>query len=222
MGGDLVGVPEDEGTVLFGTWRVGAPARQEAAVEAIASAWRARAWPGGGLRSYAVLTGEDGSSVLHVSQLAEGGGGPPDTGWKREVDAAVPGIERDGVVASRLRTSTPAYGAAGDAGCVVLVTRVFDGPDLDRAYGLVQAMFDGGAAVPPAEGMISAHFLVSLDGARVFNYALWASVDAHREAVGSRPSELDEDPDWQRAHTWPGLLSTTFQRFRPRLHLTGG
>ncbi|WP_212912655.1 antibiotic biosynthesis monooxygenase [Streptomyces sp. TS71-3] len=195
-------------------------------MRAIAAAWGTRRWPGPGLRSYGVLACDDGETLLHLCQVDEGADegavAEQDPAWEREVDEAVPGIERAGVVAARLRRSTPVYGAVGDAGCAVLVTREFDGPDVDRAQGLVEAMFEGGSRTPPAAGMVSAHFYVSTDGSRVFNYALWTSAQAHQDAIESRPPELEDDARWKQAHAWPGLLSTTFQRFRPRLHLVPG
>ncbi|MFI7153427.1 hypothetical protein ACIBO2_51650 [Nonomuraea sp. NPDC050022] len=68
------------------------------------------------------------------------------------MDAAAPEIERAGVRPARLQRSTPAYGPADEARCVVLVTRDFDGPDIERARALVEAMFDSSAHTPPAEG----------------------------------------------------------------------
>ncbi|MFG3254698.1 antibiotic biosynthesis monooxygenase [Streptomyces sp. NPDC048172] len=207
--------------MAFGTWQVGTPGRQQATAEAIADAWRARPWPGPGLRSYTVLAADDATTLLHFSQVSDLDKVPAqDLAWKEEVDAAVPGIERTGVVAARLRRSTPLHGPAAGAGCVVLVTRVFDGPDTARANRLVDAMFHSSADTPPADGLLSAHFYVSTDGTRVFAYALWATAEAHREAIEHRPARLEANEQWQRAHAWPGLLSTAFQRFRPALQLT--
>ncbi|GAA2065317.1 antibiotic biosynthesis monooxygenase [Streptomyces albiaxialis] len=217
---DSVPGPVTAPAALFGTWRVGTPRRQRETAEAVARAWRSRPWPGPGLRSYAVLAGDDGSTLLHASQVEDLDDVPAqDLSWKREVDAAVPGIERTGVASGRSRRGTPAYGPAAEAGCVVLVTREFDGPDTARAEGLVEALFEGSAGTPPADGLLSAHFYVSPDGSRVFNYALWTSAEAHRRAVEHPPAPLAADERWQRAHSWPGLRSTGFQRFRPLLGL---
>ncbi|UNS95273.1 antibiotic biosynthesis monooxygenase [Streptomyces tubbatahanensis] len=205
---------------VFGSWQVGTPQRQHAVAEAIAGAWRRRPWPGPGLRSYAVLAADDGTTLLHFSQVDDLEDVPAqDLTWKQEVDAAVPGIERTGVSAGVLRRSTPAYGPAAEAACAVLVTRIFDGPDAERANRLVDAMFESSAETPAAEGLLSAHFYVSPDGATVLNYALWASADAHRQAIENRPAELEANAQWQQAHACPGLLSTSFQRFRPLLRL---
>ncbi|MFC6937415.1 hypothetical protein ACFQHO_48885 [Actinomadura yumaensis] len=136
-----------------------------------------------------------------------------------EVDAAVPGIERAGVVAWRRHRSTPSHRDPAEAGCAVLVTRTFDGPDPDRARDLVDALFTAGDKVPPADGLVAAHFYLGLDGAQVLNYALWTSSQAHHDAVAHRPPRLADDSDWQHAHTVPGLRSTTVQRFEPLLLL---
>lgn len=211
------------GVALLSTWRVGTPLRQEATLKAIAAAWQIHPWPEPGLDSYSILAGDDGATLLHLSQVnSDDAQAGQDLTGKREIDGAIPGIERTGVVAARLQRSTPPYGAARDAACVVLVTREFDGPDIDRAQGLVEAMFAGSAETPPAAGLISAHFYVSADGSQVFNYALWTSAQSHQDAIDSRPAELEHNNSWKQAHAWPGLLSTTFQRYRPRLQLVPG
>ncbi|MGY1433730.1 antibiotic biosynthesis monooxygenase [Streptomyces reniochalinae] len=212
--------PVSTAAAVFGCWQVGTPQRQHVVAEAIADAWRGRPWPGPGLRSYAVLAADDGTTLLHFSQVDDLDDVPAqDLTWKQQVDAAVPGIERTGVTAGVLRRSTPAYGPAAEAACAVLVTRIFDGPDAERANRLVDAMFESSAGTPPAKGLLSAHFYVSPDGTKVFNYALWISADAHRQAIEKRPAELEANAQWQRVHAYPGLLSTSFQRFRPLLRL---
>ncbi|WP_446474081.1 hypothetical protein [Actinomadura opuntiae] len=49
------------------------------------------------------------------------------------------------------------------------------GADGRRARALIDDLFSAGAGVPPADGMIAAHFFCSLDGSQVLNYALWTS-----------------------------------------------
>jgi hypothetical protein len=200
---------------------VGTVQRQRDAAEAIAAAWWTRPWPGAGLRSFGILTGDDGDTLLLVSLLDDLDTVPEqDPNWKQDVDAAVPGIERDGVVAARLYRSSPAHRDVNEAGCLVLVTRIFEDPDVSEAERFVDALFEAGAGVPPADGLISADVYVSVDGARVLNYALWTGADAHRRATEDVPQPLAEDPRWQQAHEWPGLRSTSFRRFEPLLQLT--
>lgn len=201
---------------LFGIWKAGSADRQRSAVTAVEQAWRARPWPGSGLSAYGVLVGDDDDTLLHVT-LAEDSdaAGEQDLSWKQDVDTAVPEIERIGVDACRRHRSTPTIGDIGEARCVVLVTRDFDGPDIERAENLVDTLFDSSADTPQATGLIAAHFYISLDGARVFNYALWESAEAHQRMIENRPPELESNPDWQKVHAWPGLRSSAFQRFRP-------
>lgn len=109
----------------------GAPA---CLAQAIAGAWRRRPWPGIGLRAYTVLAADDGTTMLHFSEVDDLEDVPPqDLTWKQEVDAAVPGIERVGVASNVLRCGTPVHGPAAEATCVVLATRTFDSPDAARA-----------------------------------------------------------------------------------------
>ncbi|KAB2390481.1 hypothetical protein [Actinomadura montaniterrae] len=61
----------------------------------------------------------------------------------------------------------------------VLVTRVFDEPDLGRARALIDDLFSAGAGLPPADWLIAAHFYCSLDGSQVLNYALCTSAQDH-------------------------------------------
>lgn len=221
FGIDTAPAPVTAPAAMFGTWQVGTLQRQQAAADAIAEAWRNRPWPGPGLRSYTVLAADDDTTLLHFSQVNDLDEVPAqDLTWKQEVDAAVPDIDRTGVFAAKRRESTPTYGPAARAGCVVLVTRVFDGPDTGRANRLVDTVFRSTADTTPADGLLSAHFYVNTDGTRVFNYALWTTAEAHRQAIEHRPARLEASTQWQKAHAWPGLLDTTFQRFRPALQLT--
>lgn len=69
------------------------------------------------------------------------------------------------------------------------------GPDVDRAERLVKARFADSAETQPAAGLIPAHFYVSADGSRVFNYALWTSAQAHQNAARdciSSPANLPQ------------------------------
>ncbi|MGI5219189.1 hypothetical protein [Nocardia sp. CA-290969] len=207
-------------TALFGLWRVDGPDHQDATIDAIHTAWRSRPWPGPGLASYSVLACDDGHHLLHVSQTTDPNAATgQDLTWKRDVDTAEPGIHRLGVTPVRLHRSTPTHEPIHNTGCIVFVTRVFDGPDIDRANTLVDTMFAAGEKARPAPGMISANFYVSLDGIHIYNHALWTSSQAHHTAIDNPPKTLADSDEWQQAHAWPGLLSTTFQRYTPRLHL---
>ncbi|WP_396908188.1 hypothetical protein [Mycolicibacterium sp.] len=181
---DTLPEPAAAGECLFGIWRVGTPRRQTATIEAIATAWQDRPWPATALTSYAVLAGDDGDTLLHVSALdTTAGQVRPDPSWKHDVDTAVPGIRRVGVTACRLHRATPRHGHVDDANCVVFVTREFDPPDLTECQSLIDTMFTAATDTPAAPGMIGAHFYTSLDGAHVYNYALWTSAAVHHHAI---------------------------------------
>jgi hypothetical protein len=170
-----------------------------------------------------VLAGTDGRLLLHRSEWAlpePGRAVPADRSWKDEVDRAVPGIERRGVVGSLLHRARIVRADGPAPGCVVFVTREFDGPQPERARRLVDALVDSTAAAPAPAGLIAARFYVSLDGRYVHNLAEWTDADAHRAAV-ARPLPRSVDPArWRQVGTWPGLTETTFDRFRPALRFT--
>lgn len=204
----------------FGLWQVDTAARQDTAIDAIAEAWDRRPWPGPGLATYSVLAGLDHSTLLHVAQYKDPDAPvlPEHRSWKDEVDAAVPGLRRLGVTGCH-RHRSAVVDPAAEPGCAVLVVREFDKPDVEQARQLIDTLFHSTADRPAAEGMISAHFYVSLDGSRVFNFAYWTSEEAHRAAVEHVPDDVAANAEWQQVHEWPGLVQTTFRRFEFRLRL---
>lgn len=126
--------PVSTAAALFGTWDVGGPERRHASHRRSPVPGGGRPWPGIGLRAYTVLAADDGTTMLHFSEVDDLEDVPPqDLTWKQEVDAAVPGIERVGVASGVLRCGTPVHGPAAEATCVVLATRTFDSPDAARA-----------------------------------------------------------------------------------------
>ncbi|SCK15314.1 antibiotic biosynthesis monooxygenase [Streptomyces sp. WMMB 322] len=211
------------GLTLFGTWRVGTSARQREVVRALSASWPSRSGPDPGLRCYEVLASTCGTLLLHRSEWAEGAkkhAAEPGQAWKREVDRAVPGIERLGVTATRLYRHRTADGEHA-AGCVVLVTREFETPDLQRARRLVDALVESTESAPPPDGLLSARFYVSVDGRYVFNYAEWRDETAHHTAITNRLPASVDSARWQQVHQWPGLLRTGFDRFHPAVRISG-
>lgn len=101
-------------------------------------------------------------------------------------------------------------------GCVVLVRVEFDGPDEQRQRQWVDTVFDAlGAESTPNPDGISAHFHVSTDGTRVFNYAEWTSAQAHRETLArSGQGTVGTSPLWQRVKEFPGVRAHGFQRYQ--------
>lgn len=208
----------EAGFVLVSEWTVAAPEAQRPAADAAIDAWEHVPWPPG-LLSHTCLIGTDGETVLHYSQWTSNDAcrefvGTDRPAWARAVDDAEAGIDHRGVVGYELYRSRVADRSAPVPGCIVVVTREFDGPDLARARKLVDVMFELPDGVP-TPGLISAHFHISTYGARVLNYALWASEDAHRAAFENPPSKVEQSAEWQDVHSWPGLTSTAFKRYQP-------
>ncbi|MFI6683392.1 antibiotic biosynthesis monooxygenase [Streptomyces sp. NPDC050485] len=217
------------GVVKISTWRVGTPELQQAAVEAIARAWGARDWPAAGLLSYSVHTGTDGSSLLHYSQWTDERvyqdfllRGSRDE-RVAEIDAAVPGIVREGLTSYELhRSGMRTEGERRVPGCVVVVDVEFEGPDPERQRAWVDTVFEALDSDPtPPQGGIAAHFHTSVDGTRVLNYALWESERAHIDALAAPGAGIGSPtPQWNRVRTYEGLKTSRLARYVPALSLT--
>lgn len=209
----------DVGTVLVSEWKVGSPERQRTLVEAFITAWEGVPWPQG-LLSANLFLSTNGKTVLNYAQWTD------DEAYHEfvqthlqsrveQIDRAVPVIERSGPVNYRVYRS----GVRRDApvsGCVVIVSVEFDGPNEWRQRLWVDTVFDAlEAETEPHPGGISGHFHLSVDGARVLNYAEWTSEDAHREAIErSGHGSIGSGPKWGQARSFPGLKSSGFKRYR--------
>ncbi|MFG3109222.1 antibiotic biosynthesis monooxygenase [Streptomyces tendae] len=207
---------------FFSTWRVGTPERQRQTVDAIARTWESRPWPAEDLRGYHVYTGHDGSTLLHHSQWASEQAYEAFVKTHRqervdEIDTAVPDIERLGLGRyRRYRSARPEGPAAAVVpGCIVIVEVEFDGPDPDRQRAWVDAVFEALQSEPnPRPGGLSAHFHLSTDGTRVLNYAEWESAQAHLDALAAPGDGVGSSTSqWERVQTWPGLKSSTVNRY---------
>ncbi|MFE0698694.1 antibiotic biosynthesis monooxygenase [Streptomyces sp. NPDC058872] len=218
------------GAVLASTWSVGTAARQQAAIEAIRTAWERRDWPDPRLLSYSVYVGTDEDTLLHYSQWTDQEAYDAFVRVHRddrnaEIDAAVPGIER-----VALHRYAPPHrsavlsgdGAAAVPGAVAVVEVDFEGPDADRQDAWVEAAVaalageDGTRSVP---GGIGAHFHRSVDDTRVLGFTEWEGVPAHVawEAVHAPLHEA-----WQRLFRRPGLVGSRVHRYVPALSLDAG
>jgi quinol monooxygenase YgiN len=218
------------GVVKASTWRVGTPERQRATVDAIATAWRSRDWPFGGLLSYTVHTGEDGDTLFHYSQWRDEAAYREFFARHRddrndEIDAAVPGIERVGIASYELyRRRAPAADGRRVPGCVVIVDVEFDGPDAARQRDWVDGVFEALETDPrPHPGGISGTFHTSLDGTRVLNYAEWESAEAHIEALAAPGDGIGSaTPQWCKVKAYPGVAGGGVRRYTPALHFSAG
>ncbi|MFF9863455.1 antibiotic biosynthesis monooxygenase [Streptomyces tendae] len=207
---------------FFSTWRVGTPERQRQTVDAIARTWERRPWPAEDLRGYHVYTGHDGSTLLHHSQWASEQAYEAFVKTHRqervdEIDTAVPGIERLGLGRYRRYRSTRPEGPAAAVvpGCIVIVEVEFEGSDPDRRRAWVDAVFEALQSEPnPRPGGLSAHFHLSTDGTRVLNYAEWESAQAHIDALAAPGDGVGSSTSqWERVQSWPGLKSSTVNRY---------
>jgi Antibiotic biosynthesis monooxygenase len=217
----------DVGAVLVSEWKAGSPERQRALVEAFIAAWEGAPWPQG-LLSVNLFLSADGEIVLIYAQW---------TGEEayrqfaqthllsrvQQIDRAVPGIERSGPISYRLYRS----GVRRDApvpGCVVIVSVEFDGPDELRQRRWVDTVFEALEAETELHpGGISGHFHLSVDGARVLNYAEWISEDAHREAIErSGQGSVGSGPRWRQVRNFPGIKSSGYKRYRLERSLISG
>ncbi|MEU0446296.1 antibiotic biosynthesis monooxygenase [Streptomyces tendae] len=207
---------------FFSTWRVGTPERQRQTVDAIARTWESRPWPAEDLRGYHVYTGHDGSTLLHHSQWASEQAYEAFVKTHRqervdEIDTAVPGIERLGLGRYRRYRSARHEDAAAAVvpGCIVIVEVEFEGPDPDRQRAWVDAVFEALQSEPNLRpGGLSAHFHLSTDGTRVLNYAEWESAQAHLDALAAPGDGVGSSTSqWERVQTWPGLKSSTVNRY---------
>ncbi|MCI0391823.1 MAG: antibiotic biosynthesis monooxygenase [Acidobacteria bacterium] len=209
----------DVGTVSVIEWKVGIPERQQAFAEAFIGAWEGTPWPQGMLSANLLLS-TDGSTVLNYAQWS---GDDAYHEFARthlqsrfeQIDRAVPEMNRSGPVNYRLYRS----GVRPDAptpGCIVIVSVEFDGPDEQRQRRWVDTVFEAlEAETEPHPGGISGHFHLSVDGARVLNYAEWTSEEAHREAVErSGQGSVGSGPKWRQVRSFPGIKSSGYKRYR--------
>lgn len=177
----------DVESVLVTRWTADDP---DAAVEVALAGGKAD-----GVVAVAGFAGLDGKSVLLYEQ------------WSGK-----PAEPREDAVEYRLyRGRTKPEPVA--VGCVVIVTAEFDSVD-PRVW--VDVVFDAlETDEMPAEGGISAHFHVSVDGTRALNYAEWTSEAAHVAALeNSGQGTVGIGEKWRRVREFPGLTAGGFTRFR--------
>ncbi|MFI2433758.1 hypothetical protein [Streptomyces sp. NPDC018693] len=204
---------------FFSSWRLGAPERQRAAVEAIGETWERRPWPAAGLLGYHVYAGHDGSTLLHYSQWTAAAAFEAYVKAHRqervdEIDTAVPGIERVELNGyRRYRSRERAVGDVRVPGLIITVRIDFEPAAAERRGDWVDTVL---AALGTEAGLISAHFHLSTDGSHVLNYAEWESDRAYDEAIAVPESQ---SPQWERVRTYPGFKGSTGSRYTHALGL---
>ncbi|WP_411104128.1 antibiotic biosynthesis monooxygenase [Streptomyces sp. cmx-4-9] len=212
------------GMVEAGAWRLGTAQRQEAAVDALARTWAGRPWPAAELLSYTVLAGTDGDSLFHYAQWADEAAyekflrtGREDR--DAEVDAAVPGIVREGL--HRYLPDRTTGRATATPGCVVIVEAAFDPEAPHAARTFVDLVVDALATDPaPAAGGISANFHRDALGTRMLNYAEWTDAQAHAEALAAPGTGIGSDTEaWHRVLSFPALSHNSVRRYVPAFTL---
>ncbi|HYH31778.1 MAG TPA: hypothetical protein VD903_15480 [Pseudonocardia sp.] len=199
------------GLVLIGTWRVGSTEAQQEAVVAVREAWARVGWPDG-LLSHTVFVGSDGTTLVQYSQWANDEharvfAGALKRDWTAVVDAAVPGLERIGVVPARVHGQAAGSLSGGRPGCVVLVD--IETESEEHAVRWLDAMLELGPVDTARTGLRAASFHISIDGRRVINLAEWTDEASHVAAV-NRPKDLDEG---EIVHETPGVRVMGHRRF---------
>ncbi|MDX3225625.1 antibiotic biosynthesis monooxygenase [Streptomyces sp. ME19-01-6] len=216
----------DVGAALFSTWSVGTPERQRATVDALAASWNGRSWPTPELLSQNVYVGTDGDTLMHHSQWTSEEAYLTFVRAHRqarvdEIDAAVPGIERNGIANYRRYRGfdTRTEGDPRVPGCIVAIKADFDDPDPDLRRKWIDLVIEALETDPaPSPGLISADFHLIVSGARhlannrveVLNYAQWTSEEAYDAAIAAD----DPTPEWERVRHFPGFKGTTAKRYR--------
>lgn len=108
------------------------------------------------------------------------------TAWDQgpSAPAELPGSPPPAWVADAQRIASWRANRPEAAACLVVVRQPMKTPDAaaqrDWAATVLRAL-DGDEA--PPEGLLSANFFASRDGAAVYNFAEWTSVEAHRDAL---------------------------------------
>ncbi|MDA2809094.1 antibiotic biosynthesis monooxygenase [Nocardiopsis sp. RSe5-2] len=197
------------GATVVGHWAVPDAARQREVADAVMEPWRAGPWPDGLLSVDAFLSTADkpqgeerletrDSAVVVVSQWESPedhdrhaartagpdvpGVAPPDEvahrlyrgAFRRDLPSPVPGHEPEG-------------GPDAEPGCIFIAE--FEMADTESARLWSDAVYDAmeeavteHGALP---GWISSHHFLDREGRRVFQYAAWATAEAHEAFLES-------------------------------------
>jgi hypothetical protein len=209
---------------LVSTWDLAIPDQQRAVADLAMDACKELVFTRPELLSHSCMLGTDGTTLLHYQQWRDRNAAREfiATGqhvWHRAVDAVVQGTEREPMREYEIYRATRFTSEHLETGCVVIVDRVFIRPDREQAERWIDSMFALPEPDDPMPGAIAAHFHLSLDGARVFNFAQWTTEQAHHQISFSTVEELNtalaNNPDWRAVEAAPTLGRTKFRRYRP-------
>ncbi|MFB7232703.1 antibiotic biosynthesis monooxygenase [Streptomyces fimicarius] len=159
------------GTALISEWHTGTAERSLTAADAVMEEWAAARTPAGRLAQHVFLS-TDGRRLLFYAQWTSD---EDHLAWARahrtgtvgRIDTLVPGIERPGLVRTRLAGSV-VHDAERPAGLFVVTTTAAEAAE---------------AAVTPAPGLLAVHIHLTSDGEQAKVVAEWTDIAAHKAAA---------------------------------------
>ncbi|MCD9143650.1 antibiotic biosynthesis monooxygenase [Streptomyces albireticuli] len=162
----------DVHTVYMSHWFVDGAAQGRAVLDEIVDAWERSPWFEGVLSLSCYLSTEH-DTVLTYAQCAN------DDVYRPFLRSLPAGPARTEPIAYRPHRSVVRDPAAGTPGTVALASFDVDGAECQRRIvGTVVNHLES-APAEDQEGLIAAHFHLSVDGTRVMNFAEWTSDEAH-------------------------------------------
>ncbi|MFF9671143.1 antibiotic biosynthesis monooxygenase [Streptomyces eurythermus] len=161
------------GTTLMSEWLTGTAERSRTAADALLHEWAAAQAPAGRLAQHVFLS-LDGTGLFFYAQWTSD---EEHLAWARarrtevvsRVDALVPGIERPGLIRTRLARSV-VHDARRSAG--LFTVRTVSAGDVE-------------AATAPVPGLLAAHLHVTSDGERTVVVTEWADAASQEAATRS-------------------------------------
>ncbi|MCX5203233.1 antibiotic biosynthesis monooxygenase [Streptomyces sp. NBC_00237] len=194
----------DSHAVYISYWYVEGAKQGRALLDAAMAAWQSTPWPEG-ILSVSCYLSTDEDVVLTYAQCTDdsvhrafaAGLALP------EGPASAPPVEY------RLHRDVLVDLAGQIPGALVAAS--FDVDGSERQHSIVDAIVRTveGASAEEQAGLIAAHFHLSVDGSRVFNFAEWTTDEAHIEFLGGELSRRS----LQIANDMPGVRPLGFRRY---------
>ncbi|WP_151484096.1 antibiotic biosynthesis monooxygenase [Streptomyces albicerus] len=167
-------------TVVITVRHLGDEENQRKAAETAVVGRSEGPWPEG-LLSWSLFTSTDGQALMAYEQWTGDAALDAALAAPAPYGPGIPGTEPSEPVRYRLHRSRVSEGGPhGAVGCVVTPVFDVDGPERQRHF--VDELFAMTEDVAPVPGSIAAHFHLSADGTRVFNYAEWSDEQSHLDA----------------------------------------